>query len=262
MSRIDSTFARLKAQGKRALIAYLTVGFPSVKLLPELVRGLADAGVDLIELGVPFSDPLADGPTIQAASQWALKQGVTPARIFQEVQRLRREGVELPLVLMTYVNPVLKFGVDRFCRRCAASGVDGLIVPDLPPEEAGELKAAARRHRIDTIFLAAPTSPPDRLRRVARASTGFIYYVSLTGVTGARGAVPFDAAQIRALRRMTRLPVCVGFGVSGPAQVRRIAQAADGVIVGSALLDVIARADGRPARAAAFARKLRAACHA
>ena len=218
--------------------------------------------MDLLELGVPFSDPLADGPTIQAASQRALAQGVTPARILREVRGLRQRGIELPIILMTYYNPLLRYGLERFCRESAASGVDGIIVPDLPPEEAAELKAAADPAGLPLIFLAAPTSSRERLKRIARSSSGFVYYVSLTGVTGARRNLPKEVrGQVRAIQRMTRLPVCVGFGVSRPEQVKELARFADGVIVGSALLD---RIGGRGGNAAAkvrdFVRGLKRAC--
>ena len=262
MNRIDAAFARLRRKREKALIAYLTVGFPSLRMFPDLVSACADAGVDVLELGVPFSDPLADGPTIQAASEKALARGVSPASVLRQVKELRRRGVAVPLALMTYYNPVLRYGVRRFCRDGARSGVDGLIVPDLPPEEAGDLVRAARPAGIDVVFLAAPTSPRERLRRIAKASTGFVYYVSLTGVTGARGSLPAEVGdRVRAIRRMTRLPVCVGFGVSSPAQVRRIAQSADGVIVGSALLNLIERSGGNAPRVAyRFLRGLKRAC--
>ena len=264
MNRIDATFARLRRQNGKALIAYLTVGFPSVGALPRIVHLLVDEGVDLVELGVPFSDPLADGPTIQAASQWALKHGVTVKRVFESVETLRRRHKDLPLVLMTYYNPVSRFGVKAFCRAAARKGVDGLIVPDLPPEEAEELLKAARPAGLDTIFLAAPTSPPARLKRIARCSSGFIYYVSLTGVTGARASLPGQMqSHVRSIKRMTNLPVCVGFGISRPDQVRRVVQAADGVIIGSALLNLISQSGGNSwKRVAGFVRQLREVCHA
>jgi len=261
MNRIDAMFKRLSQDRGKALIPYLTVGFPSVKILPKLVQALVAEGVDLMELGIPFSDPLADGPTIQAASQWALRQGVTPAGVLRAVRKLRDSKISVPIALMTYTNPVLRYGVEKFCRDCSRSGVDGLILPDLPPEEAGELLKAARPRGIDVVFLAAPTSPAPRLRRIARDSSGFIYYVSLTGVTGARASLPAEvAAHVRSIKQMTDLPVCVGFGISGAEQVREVARIADGVIVGSALLDRIRRSEKDPVRQAAlFVRKLRTA---
>lgn len=264
MSRIDATFGALRRGNGKALIAYLTVGFPSVRALPQIVQVLADEGVDLVELGIPFSDPLADGPTIQAASQWALKQGVTVKRVFESVEKLRRLHRNLPLVLMTYYNPVSRFGVQAFAQAAARKEVDGLIVPDLPPEEAKELLRAARPAGLDTIFLAAPTSPPARLKQIARCSSGFIYYVSITGVTGARAFLPGQMqSHVRSIKRMTDLPVCVGFGVSRPDQVRQVVGVADGVIIGSALLDVIKQSGGNSWKGVAgFVRKLREACHA
>ena len=263
MSRIDAGFARLRREKGKALIVYLTAGFPSLALLPDLVSALADQGVDLLELGVPFSDPLADGPTIQAASNWALARGVTPRGVLRAVEGLRRRQVILPIALMTYANPVFHYGIRRFCRDCLTSGVDGLILPDLPPEEAGELVSACRPFGINTIFLAAPTSTPSRMRTIARASSGFIYYVSLTGVTGARRSISSGmASHVRSLKRMTTLPVCVGFGISRPAHVREVVRVADGAIIGSALLDAMRDARSCVTAAARFIRPLRSACHA
>lgn len=262
MNRIDEVFTRLRRKKEKALIAYLTAGFPTAGALPALVRACEKAGVDLLELGVPFSDPLADGPTIQAASQKALERGMTPDRVLGQVGGLRKQGVRLPLLLMTYYNPVYHYGVERFCRDASRAGVDGLIVPDLPPEESEELRRRTRKHRLDLVFLAAPTSSKRRLRRIADASRGFIYYVSLTGVTGARRALPAGLQRdVRLLKRMTRLPVCVGFGISNPQQVRQVLQSADGAIVGSALVDVIARAGRAVApRTEQFLRTLKGAC--
>jgi len=243
-------------------VAYLTVGFPTVRMLPDLARGCVDGGVDLLELGIPFSDPLADGPTIQHASERALAQGVSPSLVLRQVEGLRRHGVALPIALLTYYNPVVHHGVRRFCRDAVAAGADGLIVPDLTPEEAMELTAAARPEGLDTIFLAAPTSPRERLARIVRVSVGFLYYVSLTGVTGARRMLPSELQRhVRVIQGMTDLPVCVGFGVSRAAQARQIARVADGVIVGSALIDVIGRSGRRaPEAARRFLHGLKGAC--
>jgi len=262
MNRIDAAFRGLKRRNEKALIVYLTAGFPTVKMLPDLVRACADAGADLVELGVPFSDPLADGPTIQATSEKALANGVTPALVIRQAALLRRRNLALPMALMTYYNPVLHYGLRRFCGDCVSSGVDGLIVPDLPPEEAGDLVRAARPLKLDTIFLAAPTSTRERLRRLVKISTGFVYYVSLTGVTGARRSLPAEVnSQVRRIKALTDLPVCVGFGISGPAQVRQAVRAADGVIVGSALLNLIRRSGRRAPQAAyRFLRSLKRAC--
>lgn len=255
-------FGRLRLKNEKALIAYLTVGFPAAAALAPLVRACENAGVDLVELGIPFSDPLADGPTIQAASQKALEQGMTLARVLRGVARLRKQGVRLPLALMTYYNPIFHYGIERFCRDAMRAGGDGLIVPDLPPEEAGDLRRAAHEQGLDEIFLASPTSSRERLRRIVGASSGFVYYVSLTGVTGARRSLSAQIGRdVRALKKMTRLPVCVGFGISRPDQVRRVCKAADGVIVGSALIDVVARSGRRaPREAERFLRRIKRAC--
>jgi len=262
VNRIDATFAALKAKGGKALIPYLTVGFPSIGILPSLVGALEEAGADLVELGVPFSDPLADGPTIQTASAKALRRGVTLRKVFRSVAAIRRKGVKLPLVLMTYVNPVAHYGVAAFCRAAKRSGADGVIIPDMPPEEAKELIRAGHTNHFAVICLAAPTSPRKRLERIVKASTGFIYYVSLTGVTGVRQRIPSQiSGHVRTIQRMTQLPVCVGFGISKPAQVRQVARVADGVIVGSALINILANARRPIPEAARFIRKLRSACH-
>ena len=262
MNRIDIRFRELRHRKEKALVVYLTVGFPTVPALVPLVKACQRAGVDLLELGIPFSDPLADGPTIQAASQRALEQGVTPALVLRQVARLRRFGIRLPIALMTYYNPIFHYGLKRFCRDAVSSGADGIIVPDLPPEESQELKEAARRAHLETIFLASPTSSRQRFASIARVSSGFIYYVSLTGVTGARKQLPKEmGTHVRVLRRMTRLPICVGFGVSRPEQIRQVTKVADGAIVGSALIDVIARSGRRaPEMSQRFLKKLKEAC--
>lgn len=263
MSRIDAQFAGLRREKGKALIAYLTAGYPKASILTDLVKAMADVGVDVLELGVPFSDPLADGPTIQAASSRALKNGVTPRLVLQMVENLRRSQVILPIALLTYANPVLRYGIKRFCRETLLSGADGFIIPDLPLEEAGELIDEARPLGLNTIFLAAPTSPASRLRRIVKETTGFVYYVSLTGVTGARASLPGEVVtQVRAIQRMTDVPVCVGFGISRPAQVREVIRVADGVIVGSALLDAIGRSRSPVKAAVQFLKPLRRACHA
>lgn len=257
VKRVTQAFARAKAEGRAAFIAYLTAGYPSLAATASVVETLADCGVDLIELGIPFSDPLADGPTIQWASAQALRRGVTVRAVLQTVRRIRTR-IAVPLVAMSYANPLYRYGLPAFCRDAAAAGVDGVIVPDLPPEEAGDWLRAARPRRLATIFLAAPTSPAARLRRIAACSTGFIYDVSLTGVTGARRRLPPDVvAHVRALKRLTRIPVAVGFGVSQPAHVRVLAGVADGVIVGSAIVEAITRARGRRGLAGRIGRFVR-----
>jgi tryptophan synthase alpha chain len=239
VSRITETFNKLRREGRTAFIPYIMAGDPTLARTKRLVKLLEECGADIIELGVPFSDPLADGPTIQAAAERALKHGVTLKDVIRTVKELRKT-TQVPIVLMTYYNPVFKYGDESFVRDATRAGVDGVIVPDLPPDEAGELRKLARKGGLDTIFLLAPTSTPDRLKLVAKSSTGFIYYVSITGITGA--ALKLDASQrksIEAIRGLTAKPVALGFGVSRPAEAREVARFADGVIVGSAIVKKI-----------------------
>jgi len=234
MSRIASTLVK-----RKALITYLTVGYPSVSTTLEIVPALAEWGCDLIELGIPFSDPLADGSTIQKSSYQALQSGVTPELCLQTASKLRQK-VDIPLVFMTYYNPVFSFGLEAFCRASAEAGVDGLIIPDLPPEEGAELEAFAGKQGLDLIYLLAPTSSEERIALVAQRSRGFIYLVSLAGVTGARETLPANLEEFVArVRKRTSLPLCVGFGISTPEQAKRIAQVADGIIVGSRLIQLL-----------------------
>jgi tryptophan synthase alpha chain len=236
VSRLDRTFARLRAAGERALVAYFTAGDPSLVATAQLVREAARRGADVVELGVPFSDPLADGPVIQRAARRALAAGASLTRVLEIAAEVRHD-VEAPLVLLTYYNPVLAFGLEAFAGAAAKAGVDGVIVADLPVEEAEALGGAADAAGVDLVQLVAPTSTGPRMRRIARQSRGFIYLVSLTGVTGARRELPPElAAQIRALRRVTTKPVCVGFGIGTPEQVAMVGALADGVIVGSAIV--------------------------
>jgi tryptophan synthase alpha chain len=236
MTRIGQRFAARGREGGKAFIAFVTAGDPSRERTVEIACALEGAGVDVLELGVPFSDPLADGPVIQRASERALAQGTRLASVL-EVVRLIRARSELPLLLFSYVNPLLRYGLDRLAADAAAAGVDGVLVTDLPPEEAGEWIACARRTGLDTVFLAAPTSPDARLKRVADASRGFVYAVSRTGVTGERDAVSDDAAiLVGRLKALTQTPVALGFGISTPEQVRAAAAVADGVVVGSAIV--------------------------
>jgi tryptophan synthase alpha chain len=236
LSRIASIFVEAD---HTALIPYITVGYPSVETTLKVVPLLASSGCDIVELGIPFSDPLADGATIQQASYQALRQGVTPMVCFEVAQELRRQ-VEIPLVFMTYYNPVLKFGPEQFCSQCAEVGIDGLIIPDLPPEEGNELGKSTRRHGLDLIYLLSPASTEERIKLVASKSSGFIYLVSLTGVTGARDRLPEELEGFVAkVREKTEKPLCVGFGVSTAEQARRIAIIANGVIVGSRIIQLI-----------------------
>ncbi len=240
MSRIPATWERLRAEGRRALILYIPVGFPQRESALELVPRLVAAGADMVELGVPFSDPLAEGVTIQGATQRALQNGVTVRYCFETVRLLRERGVEVPLLLMGYLNPMLRYGLQRFCADAQSAGVDGLIFPDLPPEESDPLLDASRAHDIDLIQFLAPTSTETRIAHVTEQATGFIYCVALKGVTGARAELSADLPDFLArARSRTETPLAVGFGISRPEHARQVAQLADGVVVGSALINVI-----------------------
>ena len=239
MSRLEETFARLRARGERALLPYFMAGDPSLAETRRLVIEAARRGADVIELGVPFSDPLADGPVIQRAGTRALAAGTTVARVLEPVASLRAE-IEVPLVLLTYYNPVLAFGLKAFAKTAADAGVDGTIVADMPPEESDPLSTEAAAAGLDLVYMLAPTSTPPRVRLIAKKSRGFIYVVSLTGVTGERQELPADlASQIEILRGVTTMPVCVGFGISTPAQVAAVGRIADGVAVGSAIVRLV-----------------------
>ena len=236
MSRISDRLARTKKGGHKAFVAFVTAGDPSLDRTVEAALAFDDAGVDVLELGVPFSDPLADGPVIQRASDRALRHGTTLRDVLEVVRRIRAR-CGLPLLLFSYFNPLLRYGLEQLARDAVKAGADGVLVTDLPPEEAGPWIACARATGLDTVFLAAPTSPDARLRRVAEASRGFVYAVSRTGVTGEREAISDEAAPlVRRLKALTQEPVILGFGLSTPAQVKAAAEVADGVVVGSALV--------------------------
>jgi len=261
MSRIQATFEALQEAGKKALIPFVTAGDPSLAATEAVIPVLAEAGADLIELGIPFSDPMADGPTIQAASQRALGAGASLAKVLDLVRRVRR-SCQTPIVLMGYYNPVFIYGNERFARDAAAAGVDGLLLVDLPPEEADEIHAPLRQAGIDLITLLAPTTPPERRARLAAAGEGYLYYVSMTGVTGSQAIdAAAIAAEVAELRRLGRVPVAVGFGITSAADAAAVSRFADGVVVGSALVKLLAEAEGdaeRLARAGKFIRELRA----
>lgn len=237
MSQIDARFAAGKL-----LIPYVMAGFPSLDASQKVITALADAGSKVIEIGIPYSDPLADGPTIQRASEMALSNNVNTEDVFALVERAAQDGKFSP-VLMVYYNLIYRYGLERFAKRASAAGVEGLIVPDLAVEEAGEWRATAAKHRLDTIFLVAPTSSPERIRKITSVCSGFVYCVSLTGVTGARETLPANLIEfIRRVRAATDLPLAVGFGISNPEQAREVAAIADGVIIGSAFIDIIEQA--------------------
>ena len=262
MSRIGKKFAELERRGETALIPFVTAGDPDLRTTLAILRALATGGADCIELGIPFSDPTADGPTIQRSSERALKNGLSLPRIFRLVKEFRRTS-EVPMVLFGYFNPLFHYGLKSFCRSAARAGVDGVLCVDLPPEESAELKRWTDAAGLDLIFLLSPTSGPDRIQLVASKGRGFIYYVSVTGVTGARQTLDRRLrAQVMRVRRATSLPVGVGFGISTPAQAASIAGFADAAVVGSALVARIEKAQRnteKAQRAGAFVAKLKRA---
>jgi tryptophan synthase alpha chain len=236
MNRIDATFRKLKSSGKKAFIPYIMAGDPDLNTTMERVMILESCGADIIELGAPFSDPTADGPTIQRAAERALSSGTTLRKIVGFVRELRKRSA-VPIIIMTYYNPILKYGEDSFVSDAADAGVDGLIIPDLPVEEAKSLIGLCRAKKVGTIFLVAPTSSDDRMKRIVDASRGFVYYVSMTGITGASLSLDQEFSEhIGRLRKMSDRPVAIGFGISTPDDARKMAAAADGVIVGSAIV--------------------------
>lgn len=244
--RLESTFERLRGRGEKALIAYIMAGDPGLGETEQLVLALEQAGTDVIELGVPFSDPIADGPVIQQAAERALRNGASLRKILSSVKNLRRR-TEIPIVLMVYYNSIHAMGLEQFCQDAKTSGIDGLIVPDMPPDEAGPLKGPARTAGLCLVFLLAPTSTPSRRTYVAKESQGFLYYVSLTGITGAKIQNMTEVGKnVERIRKTTHTPVAVGFGVSTPEDARLVAAMADGVIVGSAIVKQIAAYGQKP----------------
>lgn len=245
MRRIEKMFADLKKKQEKAFIAYITAGDPDYGTTEALLKCLVESGTDMIELGVPFSDPMADGPTIQAASQRALHNPFSLEKILGLVKNLRAWS-DIPLILFGYYNPFFHYGLKNLCKDARAAGVDGLLVVDLPPEEAGDLKKEADRNGLDTIFLLAPTSTDERMQRVSKMASGFIYYVSVTGVTGARESLAeMMDASVAKIRNYSSLPVGIGFGVSRPEQVKQISQYADAIIVGSAIIKLVEQHIGK-----------------
>jgi tryptophan synthase alpha chain len=240
MNRIDDVF---KKKEHKALISYITMGYPSIESTLKIVPILAENGCDIIELGIPFSDPMADGATIQHASYCALQNGATPQRCLDMVKELRKK-TGVPLVFMTYYNPVYNYGLDKFCKASADNGVDGLIVPDLTPDEGTELENITNKLGMDLIYLLSPTSTKERIELVSKKSRGFIYMVSLTGVTGARDTMPIKIDKFVAdVRKATAKPLCVGFGISTPEQAKQISELADGVIIGSQIIKLMDKND-------------------
>jgi tryptophan synthase alpha chain len=256
--RIERKFRALADVGELGLIAYITAGDPSLEASAKIILAAAEAGADIIELGVPFSDPVADGPVIQRASERALRSGTTLAGVLELVRHLRTHS-DVPLVLFSYFNPLLQMGLEKFAEAAASAGADGVLATDLTPEEAGEYRAALGSRGLDTIFLAAPTSTDERLARIAEASTGFLYLVSRNGVTGTREVLPEGLpALARRVRKFTTLPIAVGFGISAPAHVSVLGGIADAAVVGSALMAEVERSASADAAAAAVAALVRA----
>jgi tryptophan synthase alpha chain len=260
MTRIGQLFERLERENRKALVSYLTAGDPHPDRTPALIEALVRGGSDLIELGVPFSDPIADGPVIQAGGERALKAGTTLKRVLEIAAEVRKRS-EVPLLLFTYLNPVMRFGLERLAAEAAAAGIDGCLLIDASVEEAHEYVGAMHRHGLDTVFLGAPTSTERRLRLVAQYSTGFVYLVSRTGVTGERESLSNQVAPlVDAMRKVTDLPLVVGFGVSKPEHVAELGRQVEGVAVGSAIVRLIGEHGGSPlleSKLEAFIRELK-----
>ncbi|KRA42407.1 tryptophan synthase subunit alpha [Pseudoxanthomonas sp. Root630] len=262
MSRFESKFAELKTAGRKALVPFITAGDPSLESTVPVMHALVEAGADVIELGVPFSDPMADGPVIQRSSERALARGAGLRYVLEAVEVFRQQDDATPIVLMGYLNPVEIHGAERFAKDAVAAGVDGVLLVDLPPEEAEETRAAFNREGLALIALASPTTSPERLAMLCETAQGYLYYVSFAGVTGASDRLDIAAAgeRLKQLRHASRVPVVAGFGIKDAASAAAMAADADGVVVGSALVAALAEAGaGAPARAAAFLAPLRAA---
>jgi tryptophan synthase alpha chain len=256
--RIRARFRELSNRGEMGIIAYITAGDPSLGASEKIVLAAAEAGADVVELGVPFSDPVADGPTIQRASERALRAGTTLAGVLELVAKVRRQS-GVPLVLFTYYNPLLQMGAEKFATAASKAGADGILVTDLTPEESAEYRTVMSAHNLDTVYLVAPTSTDARIEQIAKLSGGFLYLISRTGVTGAREALPDQLpALVRRVRKFTMLPVAVGFGISLPTHVTVLGGIADAAVVGSALVAEIEKAKTPDAAAAAVAEKIRA----
>ena len=264
MNRIEAMFAENARTGQRAFIPYITAGFPDLERTEQILLLLAENGADLIELGIPFSDPIADGPTIQKASTDALEAGASVVKILGLVGQVRQK-TDVPLLLFSAFNPLLHYGLARIANDAKTAGADGFLVPDLPPEESGEFETICRDRDLPLIYLVAPTTPPDRRELIARRARGFLYYISLKGVTGERASLPADLEQgVAELRRHTRLPIAVGFGISTPDHVRQVGRFAEGIVVGSAIVKKIAELRDDPqwlARLGEFVAPLAAAAH-
>ncbi len=260
LEHIQSVFAQTKGQGRSAFMPYFTLGFPDAEQSVAIIKSLADSGADLIELGLPFSDPLADGPTIQHSTQIALEKGMSMRKSLSLVKELRVQGVQQPLMLMGYINPILAYGATQFVHDAALAGADGLIIPDMPPEEAEEIQQACKTENLALVFLLAPTSTPERIAKVAALSSGFIYLVAVTGITGERKRLdPGLADFIKRVRQATDTPLVVGFGISTPEQVKEVGELADGVIAGSAIIRLVEQSAEPVQAVKLFMQKMKAA---
>lgn len=258
MTRIEKKFSELKEAGKKAFIAYITAGDPSWEKTAKMIPALEKAGVDILELGIPFSDPMADGPAIQAAGERALKTGITVNTILNGVKEIRKE-CEIPILLFTYFNPPQKYGLEKFAETAREAGADGALMTDLTPESAGEYKDIMDKNRLNTVFLTAPTTPDERLEKITKLCSGFVYYVSRTGVTGVRDSLETAIGEhVQRIRKFTDLPVAVGFGVSTPEHVSEVSDVADGVVVGSAIVKKIEETNGDAAAVHDFVKNLAA----
>jgi tryptophan synthase alpha chain len=261
-SKIQEAFKSASERGEGAFIPFITAGDPDLKKSARIIFELEGAGADILELGIPFSDPMADGPTIQASSERALKHGTTIKDVIGLVRSVRKKGCKIPIILFGYYNPIFVYGVERFAREAAAAGVDGALVVDLPPEEAGELLKPLKANGLDLVFTLTPTSDVSRMKRVAKVASGFIYYVTVTGVTGARSKVAVTLKDaVKRVRKYSSLPIGIGFGISTPDQVRSVSKWGDGVIVGSAIIDKILKHKGErdmPEKIGRFAKRLKA----
>ncbi|MBI9049213.1 MAG: tryptophan synthase subunit alpha [Anaerolineaceae bacterium] len=258
LNRIANAFEQAKKENRPALMPYHTLGYPDQETSLDVICAIADAGADLIELGVPFSDPLADGPSIQSSTQVALEQGMSVARCMEMVKELRTRGIKQPLIMMGYMNPILSYGCKRYVSDAVAAEADGLIVPDLPPEEAVCLEPSCKSYEMALIYMLSPASSPERIKQIAQRTTGFLYLVSLAGVTGARKELAVGLSDFTArAKAAAHTPTAVGFGISTPQQVRAVGEMADGVIVGSALTDAVRKGSDPVKAAGDFVRWLR-----
>lgn len=257
-NRLIQKIKEAKKNSSKLFCAYLTLGYPSYESTKRLIPKLEAAGTDILELGFPFSDPLADGPTIQFSSSEAIKNGITMQSAFRLMKSLRKDGLKIPVLFFSYLNPIMHYGISQFIRQLHQSGFDGLIVPDLPPEEGRMWEGWFKKFNISTVYLAAPTSSKERLNEIVKHSNGFVYYVSLKGVTGARNSVPPDLIQkVRAIKKISDKPVLVGFGVSHPNQAKIISRHADGIIVGSAIVNCLKDRNGEKSAISLVSRLIR-----